>query len=186
AFEIGGRATFKIGGARGFRLPDFRLNELKIFDFSLSLPGNKPQDCPPTPDLNLPTDNGLVHRNVLDANHYIDVTYNAYNGVGISTTSINGDEFRVFLNGSEIPTNSLSFQTPVLRFGTTYRYNFTGSFPTNGDYAIVFQGGSFSDTALHTNVAVTKHFTATTPPVGDPVGPNGPPRGPPVARLTNP
>src|SRR5262249_37228778 len=69
---------------------------------------------------------------------------------------------------------------------TTYRYNFTGSFPTNGDYAIVFQGGSFSDTALHTNVAVTKHFTATTPPVGDPVGPNGPVRGPPVARLTNP
>src|SRR5262249_52084411 len=44
AFEIGGRATFKIGGAEGFRLQDFRINDLKIFDFSLSLPGNTPQD----------------------------------------------------------------------------------------------------------------------------------------------
>ena len=53
----------------------------------------------------------------------LDVVFNDVNGYGLVDNTINGGEFRVYLNNIDI-TTSLNFSTPEKRFGTTWRYNF--------------------------------------------------------------
>jgi hypothetical protein len=87
AFRVSGSASFKVGGVDGFRLEDFRLNQVAIFGQNLPLAGVlSPLRCSPIwPD---PATGGLIDRSVLSTRHYIDVLFRDVNRIGIDGDSI--------------------------------------------------------------------------------------------------
>ena len=190
-FSIGGLASFHVGGSAGFKLTDFRINNLSLFGTSLLNIANPPAQ-PLTAVLVSPAADGVINRTLLNGRGYIDVQYPDLNGKGIQ--EIDGNEFQVFqeTGGTLVDvTAAIDFQSPVKLFGTTYRYPFSGSFPGDAEYAVQFLANRWNDGATPPNqsVAQTLHFVAFAPATatgGFSVGPNGDLRAPPTAKLVSP
>jgi hypothetical protein len=182
-FGISGRANFRIGGAEGFRLQDFRINGLTVFGLELinselTLIPSRPL----TADLLYPFNGAVVDLDELNNKMYIDILFNDVNGEGINSNTINGDEFRVKkADGTDI-TNDLDFLSPVRLFGNIYRYVFQYNdvFNEEIEYIVEFQAGTWEDGATppNTNIKEDERFLSL---LGSNLA-----RAPPTARLTNP
>ncbi len=118
-----------------------------------------PDVIAPTADLASPLNGGPMAPAVLNAQGYIEVTFDDLGG--LDDTTITGDE--VTISGTGVGTAVLNSGAPTLVSGTTYRYAFTGSF-VDGAVDVNFVAGSFADLAGNTNVAETESFTVAVPP----------------------
>ncbi len=188
AFSITGAAEFQIGGGQGFALRDFRINGVSIFGQDLAIPSiptfaNRPLTATPiSPYLNAALDPA-----VLNQQGYIDIQYNLLDGGTINAATL-AHAFTIdeFENGSyQDITSSLMLGTPVLQYGTTYRYPFSQPFPDmTASYQIRFAAGAWQDSTQDKNAAQAVNFELVKPTT---VG-GGPAmvRAPPTAQVTNP
>ncbi len=189
AFAFCGIANFRIGGTEGFRLQDFRINSVAIFGQNVLTAPQDARNRPLTADLVSPINGGVLSRASLT---FIDVVFNDVNGFGIDESSINGDEFRLLLNGN--PVSGITFAAPVKRFGTTYRYAIIGTLASDGDYTVEFRApdaaspeAGWKDRRTGTPNRSAKEaetFTLVTPPAGS--GPGAVLTAGPIAQLVNP
>ena len=194
AFAFCGIANFRIGGTEGFRLQDFRINSVAIFGQNVLTAPQDARNRPLTADLVSPTNGGVLSTLDLTARKFIDVVFNDVNGFGIDEASINGDEFRLLLNGN--PVSGVAFNAPVKRFGTTYRYTFTVTGTLSpGDYTVEFRAPELANAEAgwkdrrttgtpNRSAKETETFTLVTPPAGS--GPGAVLTAGPIAQLVNP
>ncbi|WP_442506617.1 choice-of-anchor D domain-containing protein [Novipirellula sp. SH528] len=109
----------------------------------------------PSSNLASPTDGQSLTSVALNANGFIDVTFNSTVGLDTATVVDAGDEFTI--SGSGVGTAVVN-GVGVLQSGTTYRYSFTGSF-VPGDVIVDFTAGSFADLNTTGNLASQESFT---------------------------
>ena len=165
--ELDGSAAFSLGGANGFSLSSFSVNGFKVFGVGLDAPAAPAAPVQfPTADLASPTNGGVIDRTKLNAQGYVDVQFSDPNNLGLNASTITdaSPEFTVTLNGQSVP--GLTFvgtPTAVPGFINTYRYAFSGTFPTAGDVSIQFAAGAFADSGGHANFAATEGFSLVNP-----------------------
>ena len=111
----------------------------------------------PTADLSDPVNGTVIQESVLNARGYLDITFTDTGGSGLNLTTItdSGKEFTL----SGIAANEVTINdVPVWISGTSYRYNFTGTFG-EGLVTINFTSGTWADLAGNTNLGEAESFT---------------------------
>ncbi len=111
----------------------------------------------PSSNLANPTSGQVLTATALNANGFIDVTYNAVSGLDANTLEDAAAEFTI--SGSGVGTAVIS-GAGVHQSGTTYRYSFTGTF-VPGNVVVDFTPGSFANLGGTGNVAEQESFTLT-------------------------
>jgi Ca2+-binding RTX toxin-like protein len=182
AFGIEGEARFKIGGQAGFRLQDFAINGVSIFGTELSVPSlPSAADPQPTADLVSLYDEESLELADLNSRGYIDVMFNDPNGAGIDPDSIDGDELKILFGGEDITASIGFLSTPMKLHEGIFRYPFSGSFASAGQYTVEFVADSWrDDAATNYGLGETEHFVLLQTQTGQV------PRAPPAAQLANP
>ncbi len=186
-----GNANFSIGGAQGFKLQSFKINDFQLFSDSGALTeptANEVTNFQVTADIKSPFAGAVLSRSVFNTTGYIDIQFNDVNGVGLNVDSImgaaDGAEFELFVNGraaSQFGITVGSRPTKVAGLKNVFRYTITGAIPEAGEVSIRFLPGSFSDINGNTNAAESEYFTLLNPLPGGVLPPAGP-----VAMLANP
>ncbi|WP_442506615.1 hypothetical protein SH528x_005469 [Novipirellula sp. SH528] len=111
----------------------------------------------PSANLANPTLGQTLTAAALNANGFIDVTFNST--VSLDTTTIVDAAPEFTLSGPGVGTAVIGGMG-VLQSGTTYRYSFTGQF-VPGDVAVNFTAGSFANTNSTVNPGGQESFTLT-------------------------
>ncbi|WP_442506611.1 Calx-beta domain-containing protein [Novipirellula sp. SH528] len=111
----------------------------------------------PAADLAGPTNGQSLTATALNADGFIDVTFNST--VGLDTATVTDVDAEFTVSGSGVGTVVID-GTGVLQTGTTYRYSFTGSF-VPGSVNVNFTAGSFSNLSTTGNLAEQESFTVT-------------------------
>ena len=145
-----GSYSFNAGSSQGVRLRNDGTNGLVIADAIQLVPVR------PTADLADPTDGSTVTQAALNAQGYIDVTFDDRTGDGLDVTSITDVGAEFTLSGSAASAVTLN-SMPTLVSGTTYRYGFSGSFEI-GAVTVSFVEGTWQDTVGVLNTAEVESF----------------------------
>ncbi|WP_442506614.1 hypothetical protein SH528x_005468 [Novipirellula sp. SH528] len=111
----------------------------------------------PSADLAGPISGQSLTADALNANGFIDVTFNSMAGLDGATVLDAGGEFT--LSGSGVGTAVVN-GAGVLQSGTTYRYSFTGSF-VPGSVNVNFTADAFANTTASGNLAEQESFALT-------------------------
>jgi hypothetical protein len=177
-FEIGGSASFTIGGVEGFKMESFKVNGFQIFgQVGIDTPATDAMVLFPTADLAL-TSFGkttvelgklgylVYERSDIDGlssdKRYIDVTFTDPNGVGLNENSILDftPEFTLSMNGQTLTGVTVNGRPVKVTGGlpNTYRYTLTGNFNQIGDVTVNFIAGSWYDNNGVSNFAETEFF----------------------------
>ncbi|MGD8418076.1 MAG: hypothetical protein PVH91_13540, partial [Pseudomonadales bacterium] len=180
-FEVGGRAAFKIGGAEGFRMQDFRLDGVTLDGHELSLDG-LPElfNRPLVANVMNAFDGGVIDVDQLNADGFLDVEFPDVNDLGI--TGINNDEFTIhWFDPATGQSGSIATLAPIQIGDSAWRYVLADAIPSDVQVSVEFLADGWTD-GTNSNTAEREYFFATVPDVVSGAGL----RGPPIARLTNP
>jgi hypothetical protein len=157
AFSITGDARFSFGGEQGFRLEDLKVDGFSIFGSPMAtITNSAPEIRPPTADLSLPYAGGSFVASELNSRHYIEVVFTDLNdsgGVADDTITDGAPEFVLTVDGNPASDYGIILNGAARKVGdATFQYDFSGSFPGNGQVAIQFLATSFADAGGTNNV----------------------------------